>query len=202
MKNARQEKILELVEKYEIDTQDALIRRLADAGINATQTTVSRDIKQLKLVKGTTSRGTYKYILPQMRRESGVPVLNSAITDAVTNIEAAENIVVIKTYAGMANAVAVCVDSCGYNEIDARQRYSVRDGMSRRIKHRAVAAYYNYRLGRAGKSIIRNRARKSPGIPPLRHYRNSRRGERFAHRNGNGKVFILVFIGDKSYILH
>lgn len=117
MKNARQEKILELVEKYEIDTQDALIRRLADAGINATQTTVSRDIKQLKLVKGTTSRGTYKYILPQMRRESGVPVLNSAITDAVTNIEAAENIVVIKTYSGMANAVAVCVDSCGYNEI-------------------------------------------------------------------------------------
>ena len=58
MKNIRQKKILELIEKYEIDTQETLIERLMEVGIAVTQTTVSRDIKQLKLVKGLTGRGT------------------------------------------------------------------------------------------------------------------------------------------------
>jgi len=64
MKNARQQKILELIEKFDIDTQQTLIARLAEAGLTVTQTTISRDIKELKLVKGMTGRGTYKYILP------------------------------------------------------------------------------------------------------------------------------------------
>ena len=111
MKNERQKKILEIIEKYEVDTQDALIQRLGEAGITATQTTVSRDIRQLQLVKQLTEGGSYRYAATGQRRESPTPVLNSAITEAVVKITAAKNIVVIKTYPGMANALAVCVDS-------------------------------------------------------------------------------------------
>ncbi len=111
MKNARQQKILELIDKYEIDTQETLIERLREVGYVATQTTISRDIKQLKLVKGLTNRGTYKYIVPEVKSNTGTPVLGSALTDSVTSIVAAENIVVVKTLSGMANALAVCIDS-------------------------------------------------------------------------------------------
>ena len=111
MKNARQQKILELIEEYDIDTQETLIEKLKDAGYSVTQTTVSRDIKQLSLVKGVTGRGTYKYVSPSVKASVGAPVLNSAITESIVHIEAAENIVVIKTFSGMANAVGVCVDS-------------------------------------------------------------------------------------------
>ncbi|MBQ2876636.1 MAG: arginine repressor [Clostridia bacterium] len=117
MKNSRQQKILELIKEYDIDTQDTLMRRLAEAGFNVTQTTVSRDIRQLNLVKGITSKGTYKYIAPDVGRESGIPVLNSAITDSVTKIDSACNIVVVKTFPGMANAIAVCVDSLYHDDI-------------------------------------------------------------------------------------
>ena len=117
MKNARQQKILELIEKYNIDTQEALISRLKDEGFFATQTTVSRDINQLKLVKAVTSEGSYKYILPSVRMGNTAPVMNSVITDAVLMIEAACNIVVVKTLSGMANAVAVCVDSFNHDDI-------------------------------------------------------------------------------------
>lgn len=111
MKNARHQKILELIEIYDIDTQEMMIEKLREAGINATQTTISRDIRELKLVKGMSGRGEYKYVRPGIKKENNVPVLNSVLTDSVLKIEAAGNIVVIKTYSGMANAVAVCVDS-------------------------------------------------------------------------------------------
>ena len=117
MKNARQQKILELIEKYDIDTQETLITKLAEVGYNVTQTTISRDIRQLNLVKGVTAMGTYKYVAPQPSREANVPVLNSAITDSVVKIEAAGNIVVVKTFSGMANAIAVCVESLHHDDI-------------------------------------------------------------------------------------
>ncbi len=119
MKNARQQKILELIEKYDIDTQDTLIKKLKEAGYNVTQTTASRDIRQLNLVKGTTASGTYKYIAPgaHIGKGGNNPVLNSAITDSVIKIEAAGNIVVVKTFSGMANAIAVCVDALAHDDI-------------------------------------------------------------------------------------
>jgi len=117
MKNARQQKILELVEKYDIDTQETLINKLSEAGFNVTQTTVSRDIRHLNLVKGVTSMGTYKYVAPSVGRNDNVLVPNSAITDSVVKIEAAGNIVVVKTFSGMANAIAVCIDSIHHNDI-------------------------------------------------------------------------------------
>ncbi|MBE6644428.1 MAG: arginine repressor [Ruminococcaceae bacterium] len=117
MKNSRQKKILELIELYDIDTQETLIERLSEVGISVTQTTISRDIRELKLVKGMTGKGTYKYIVPGVKKENNTPVLNSALTDAVIKIEAAKNIVVIKTFPGMANALCVCVDTLEHPHI-------------------------------------------------------------------------------------
>ena len=118
MKNARQQKILELIEKYDIDTQDTLIKRLSDEGYSVTQTTASRDIRQLNLVKGISSKGTYKYVTPgsNLGNENRVP-LSASLTDSVVRIEAAGNIVVVKTYSGMANAVAVFLDSVKHESI-------------------------------------------------------------------------------------
>ena len=117
MKSLRQQKILEIIERNDIDTQEALIEKLKEGGYNVTQTTISRDINQLKLVKAVTASGSYKYIVPDVKRENNRTVMNSALTDAVIKIEAAKNIVVVKTLSGMANAIAVCVDSLNHNEI-------------------------------------------------------------------------------------
>lgn len=117
MKNARQQKILEIIDKYDIDTQEALISKLKENGYNVTQTTISRDINQLKLVKAVTSTGSYKYIVPDVKRENNKTVMNSALTEAVIKIQSAKNIVVVKTLAGMANAIAVCVDSINHDLI-------------------------------------------------------------------------------------
>ena len=118
MKNARQQKILEIIEKYDIDTQETMIEKLAAEGYIVTQTTVSRDIRQLNLVKGVTARGTYKYVCPAAAKDgANTPVFNASVTEAITKIEAACNIVVVKTYAGMANAVAVCIDSLHHDDI-------------------------------------------------------------------------------------
>ena len=117
MKNARQKKILELIEKYDIDTQENLIEKLAEEGFSVTQTTASRDIRELKLVKGMANKGGYKYIRPEVKKENNVPVLNSSLTAAVLSIEVARNIVVVKTFPGMANALAVCVDTLEHPHI-------------------------------------------------------------------------------------
>ena len=117
MKNSRHKKILELIERYDIDTQECLIKKLSEVGFDVTQTTISRDIKQLNLVKGITEMGTYKYIIPSAVKEEKTPVHTSALTESVVSIEAAQNIVVVKTFPGMANAVAVCIDSLMHQRI-------------------------------------------------------------------------------------
>lgn len=117
MKKGRQQKILELIEKYDIDTQESLMQKLAEEGYHVTQTTVSRDIRQLHLVKGTTGRGTYKYVASGLKHDSQRPVMNSTITDAITKMQAAGNLIVIKTLSGMANAIAVCLETLEYREI-------------------------------------------------------------------------------------
>ena len=111
MKRLRQEKMLELISKYEIDTQDELIERLRESGFEVTQATVSRDIRELNISKMTTGKGTYRYVLP--KQTTTVPNLkfNSALIDALISADSACNIVVLKTHAGLANAIAVGLDS-------------------------------------------------------------------------------------------
>lgn len=116
MKNTRHKKILELISANEIDTQESLINHLEAVGIHATQTTISRDIRELKIVKGLTSRGTYKYVSPSAVGDDGRQ-FSRTFSDAILKIESARNIVVIKTLAGMANAIAVSVDALNFSEI-------------------------------------------------------------------------------------
>ena len=117
MKASRQDAILELVEKYEIETQDDLIERLRQNGFEVTQATVSRDIRELKLTKVLTGHGGYRYILPP--KESGLAGsnLNHALLESIVMIEAAMNIVVVKTHPGLAPAVAAGLDSLHMPEI-------------------------------------------------------------------------------------
>ena len=111
MKRNRQEKMLELISKYEIDTQDELIERLRESGFEVTQATVSRDIRELKISKMTTGKGTYRYVLPKQGNPTSNMKFSSALIDALISVDYACNIVVLKTHAGLANALAVGLDS-------------------------------------------------------------------------------------------
>jgi len=80
MKRNRQEKLLELISRYEIETQEDLIERLRESGYNATQATISRDIRELQIAKMTTGRGTYRYVLPKDRFAVGANLSYSLMT--------------------------------------------------------------------------------------------------------------------------
>ncbi len=109
MKNERQEKIVEMVGKYTIETQEELISLLAQLGYDVTQATVSRDIRDLKISKILTPRGTYKYVLPKKPEGSNVR-FKSALSESITKIDWAMNQIIIKTYPGMAQAIAAAID--------------------------------------------------------------------------------------------
>lgn len=117
MKSNRQKKILEIVNRHHIETQDDLIDRLMAEGYNVTQATVSRDIRELQLTKVLTNRGTYRYVAP--KREDMVAGLkfNAALVDSIISVESAMNIIVIKTFPGLAQAVAAGVDNLAIAEV-------------------------------------------------------------------------------------
>lgn len=117
MKASRQDAILELVEKYEIETQDDLIEKLRQSGFEVTQATVSRDIRELKLTKVLTGHGGYRYIMPPKEVGLGGSKLNHALLESIVLIDVAMNIVVIKTHPGLAQAVAAGLDSLHMPEI-------------------------------------------------------------------------------------
>ncbi|MBQ3040951.1 MAG: arginine repressor [Clostridia bacterium] len=109
MKSKRQEKILEIILKRNIETQEELIEALREEGFVATQATVSRDIRQLKLLKVMVD-GIYKYVAPKRELED-VSEYNSALISSIREIRYALNNVVIKTAPGLAQAVAAGIDS-------------------------------------------------------------------------------------------
>ena len=117
MKSNRQKKILEIVNRFHVETQDDLIDRLMTEGYTVTQATISRDIRELQLTKVLTSHGTYRYIAP--KREDMVSGLkfNAALVDSIISVEYAMNMVVIKTYPGLAQAVAAGVDNLRIAEV-------------------------------------------------------------------------------------
>ena len=118
MKNRRQEKILELISRYEIETQEEMISRLLDEGYNVTQATISRDMRELKLTKVLTAKGTYKYAAGSTRYSSNNSLkINTAIADAIVKVDYALNNIVIKTFPGLAQAVASGVDSLNMDSI-------------------------------------------------------------------------------------
>ncbi len=113
MKAKRHAKILELIEEFDIDTQEELQDRLNQAGFTVTQATVSRDIKELRLIKTLSPNGNYRYTT---HGEKGGRVdlsfkFHAIFAEAVNSIDYAQNLVVIKCYTGMANAACAALDS-------------------------------------------------------------------------------------------
>lgn len=117
MKNKRHSKIMEIIEKHDIETQEELIEQLRKAGFAVTQATVSRDIRELKLSKVMGEGGSYKYILSKPGSHEGHHVYNKALTGSIKSVESAMNDIVIKTYPGMANAVAAGIDALHEHDI-------------------------------------------------------------------------------------
>ncbi|MCD8094920.1 MAG: arginine repressor [Ruminococcus sp.] len=114
MKNKRQEKIIQLCLNEDIQTQEELCSKLAAAGFEVTQATVSRDIKELALIKVKDASDKTKYSVPQLKREAigedGAQRL-TIISDSVNDVDCAQNTVVVKCTAGMAQAVCTKLDS-------------------------------------------------------------------------------------------
>ena len=111
MKKGRQEKILELIKKYEIETQDELMEFLGEEGYIVTQATVSRDIRDLDLVKIAVPGGSYKYVASGIPKKTvGLGSFSHTVADTVQSVICAQNIIVLKTATGMAQAVAIAID--------------------------------------------------------------------------------------------
>ena len=117
MKSNRQNAIIELIEKFEIETQEDMISRLRALGYEVTQATVSRDIRELKLTKVLTSHGTYRYVKNRANHHEGNIKLNHAVVDAIVKVDYSANIVVLKTFPGLAMAVASGVDALNMHNI-------------------------------------------------------------------------------------
>ena len=117
MKEKRHEKIIELIEQYDIETQDELADRLRVAGFQVTQATVSRDIRKLKLSKVPGRNGRQKYALLTGQNHQMSEKYVGILREAFVSMDAAQNILVIKTVSGMAMAVATALDNIGWKEI-------------------------------------------------------------------------------------
>lgn len=117
MKSNRHSKILEIISEYPVETQDELLSRLKTEGYKVTQATISRDIKDLRLVKTLGSDGKYRYAESQAGSSDIRSNFEQIFVSSVTTMDIAQNIVVIKTLSGMANAVCAALDSTGNSAI-------------------------------------------------------------------------------------
>ena len=111
MKKRRQEAILEIIEKYDLSTQDELLQKLKDSGFDATQATVSRDIKELRLVKTMGANGQYKYAVTKTESDELLSKFRSIFAQSVVSADYAGNTIVIRCYTGMAQAACAAFDS-------------------------------------------------------------------------------------------
>ena len=118
MKNKRHAKILELISDRNVDTQEQLLALLQEEGFHVTQATISRDIKELRIIKELTSLGTYRYT------KSGSEVkgsfssrLNTIFRECITGFDYAQNIIVIRTLPGLASAAGSAIDAMNMSMI-------------------------------------------------------------------------------------
>ena len=111
MKVGRQSKILELITKYHVETQEELAELLEQAGYHVTQATISRDIRELKLTKVVSEDGKQKYIVLRDVESNLNEKYVRILRDAFVSMDKAQNIMVIKTVSGMAMAAAAALDT-------------------------------------------------------------------------------------------
>ena len=117
MKSARHSMILELIDQYDINTQDELASMLNDRGVKVTQATVSRDIKDLRLIKVLTEGGSYKYATVDKAEAGLKDRFISIFSHSVVSMAEAGNLIVIKTITGTAPAAAEAIDSMRLDDI-------------------------------------------------------------------------------------
>lgn len=118
MKFKRQAAILEIISNYEIKTQEELSEHLREQGYNTTQATISRDIKELRLIKVASHQGGYMYAMPDQGGSSAhMTRLKNIFRECVVKVDRAQNLVVLKTLVGMANAAAAAIDAMKINDI-------------------------------------------------------------------------------------
>lgn len=118
MKSKRQEKILEIIRRQDVETQEQLLAALSEAGFPATQATISRDIRQLRIVKQLGPNGVYRYQTadaPAAHQFSDR--LNVIFKQSITSVDHAQNILVIKTMSGMASAAMAALDAMHISEV-------------------------------------------------------------------------------------
>jgi transcriptional regulator of arginine metabolism len=116
-KGQRHIKIRDIIANNDIETQDDLVDELRNAGVNVTQATVSRDIKELHLVKVPLSDGRYKYSLPADQRFNPLQKLKRALIDAFIKIDSAGHLLVMKCLPGNAMAIGALIDNLDWEEI-------------------------------------------------------------------------------------
>lgn len=112
LKTQRQAKIMEIISTKDVETQEQLLKELQQAGYSSTQATISRDIKELRIVKELTSFGTYRYTT-SAKEVSGTfsARLNTIFRECITGYDYAQNIIVIRTMPGLASAAASAIDA-------------------------------------------------------------------------------------------
>lgn len=117
MKKRRQSKILELIKNYNIETQEELTERLRGEGFDVTQATASRDIRELNLVKVSAGGNSYKYA-ESSKDDMKISVkYRNILKETLVSVDFACNMIVLKTYSGMAQAAAAAIDNMGWSEI-------------------------------------------------------------------------------------
>ena len=112
MKSQRQAKILEIISNRNVETQEQLLAALQDEGFRGTQATISRDIKELRLIKELSASGGYRYTNSERRTAAGNDMrLRNIFKEGVTAVDLAQNLIVIKTMPGLASAACSALDS-------------------------------------------------------------------------------------------
>lgn len=117
MKTSRQAKIIEIIQRHDVETQEELSEYLVEEGFCVTQATVSRDIRELKLTKISLSNGKQKYAVLKETGEDMTEKYVRVLQEGFVSMDMAQNILVIKTVSGMAMAVAAALDAMQWNEV-------------------------------------------------------------------------------------
>ena len=117
MKINRQNEIIRIISSADIETQEELASELRKNGFNVTQATVSRDIRELRLIKSPSKNGGFKYAKPERHEVAVSERLTRILTDSLVNADSSGNIIVVKTLSGSANVAAEALDNLGWPEI-------------------------------------------------------------------------------------
>ena len=117
MKTSRQSKIIEIIQKYEVETQEELSEYLVREGFSVTQATVSRDIRELKLTKVLMNNGKQKYVVLNQAGNNMSEKFCRVLREGFISMDMAQNILVVKTVSGMASAVCAAIDAMKFTEI-------------------------------------------------------------------------------------